>query len=180
MRNVLLSTVMFFLGAGSAFAAPGDLFGGDDTGCVPGDSTEYRCETVVARALAKLATRVTVCHITQASAAFNHKPPGTPPGFGIAEENCEEGNSSTSAKSKFDAAIAKYASVCAPELIANANTQRDRILTGPDSLDARNANVYCDATRNEEIDPGGDDTGLIPATDANLACANRVARYLAR
>jgi hypothetical protein len=155
------------------FAAPGDPFGGDDTGCVPADKAGLSCAKIVSSALAKLNASVIKCHIVQAGHAFQAGHSSN--GFDNAEENCEEGPSNTSAKAKFDARMEKAALVCPAAVITSANARRDTLLAGqsnPDSLDALNGSFFCDNTSGNTIaEPGGDDAGSIPSSSANFKCS---------
>ena len=85
MRRILWCVALGCLLIAPALAAPGDPFGGDDTGCVP--STKLGCAQKVNKALVKLRRDVFVCHLIQASHAF-HAGMGTP-GFSNAEDNCQ-------------------------------------------------------------------------------------------
>jgi hypothetical protein len=161
-----------------ALAAPGDPLGGDDTGCAASTTVGNRCAKAVLVTLVKLRRSVIGCHLTQAGQAFQTGM-GTP-GFSNAEENCEVGNPSQSAKAKFDAKIAALAAKgCDAGVIANANAARDVILadqTTSGSLDALNGAFFCDATSGNLIDPGGDDAGYIPSTADNYKCSVAVAK----
>jgi hypothetical protein len=180
-RSIGIPLLGFWLTAAAAFAGPGDPFGGDDTGCVPAHKGALRCSSVVAKALAQLEQRVIACHLKQASQAF--KAGHSSPGFDNAEENCTEGPSATSAKAKFDAVLAKYAT-CEPALLAAAAARRDTVLddqTNPESLDALNGSFFCDDGSGLTIaEPGGDDGGWIPADAGGLKCAARIAKAYAK
>jgi hypothetical protein len=130
------------------------------------------CGHKVADALTRLIAAVTKCHVKQADSAFRGK--------SFDEEACEQNDATKSAKAKFDAAIAKLASSCPAEVLANASTVRDAILTGAQSLDSRNGSIYCDGTSGRGLDAGGDDLGFVPASTANLRCADGVAKYLSK
>jgi hypothetical protein len=164
-----------------ALAGPGDLFGGDDTGCVPLGKLEMTCSGVVAKALAKLNASVIKCHLVQEAKAF--KTSHSSPGFDHAEENCEQG-SNTSANAQFEATLAKYALRCDPALFASARARRDVILadqTNSQSLDALNGSFFCDATSLQTIaEPGGDDAGFVPATDNAQKCSVATAKAYAK
>jgi hypothetical protein len=172
------AVVSLCLAASVAIAGPGDPFGGDDTGCAPADNAGYVCGSAVAKALGKLGASVIKCHVVQAGQAFktNHSSPG----FDNAEENCEEGPSNTSAKAKFDAVLAKYATSCDPAVIASAQARRDVVLadqSNPDSLDALNGSFFCDNSSGMTIaEPGGDDAGFIPADANAYKCSVAVAK----
>jgi hypothetical protein len=163
--------------AGPAWAAPGDPFGDDDTGCAPTTKQGLSCAKKVHSLVNKLRRTVLKCHLTHATHAFKNGM-GTP-GFSNAEENCEIGPSATSAKAKFDDKIASLAAVCDATVIANANARRDVILGDQNvvgSLDNLNSTFFCDPTSGNLIDPGGDDGGYIPANDNNYKCSVVVAK----
>jgi hypothetical protein len=126
----------------------------------------------------KLRKAVLACHLTQAGHAFQHGT-GTP-GFSNAEDNCSVGPSNTSAKAKFDAKIAALTTKgCDATVLANANAARDVLLgdqTVVGSLDNLNGTFFCDSTSGNQIDPGGDDAGFIPATADNYKCSVGVAK----
>lgn len=159
-------------------AAPGDALGGDDTGCAPSTDLGLKCTRKVAQAIAKLRVAVVKCHLTQAGLAFQTGMGSS--GFSNAEENCEIGPSNNSAKNKFDEKIASLAGAgCDATVIANALAARDVILSDDSvvgSMDNLNATFFCDPTSGNEIDPGGDDGGFIPATPENYKCSVVVAK----
>ncbi len=162
--------------ASPGWAAPGDPFGGDDTGCAPTTKNALSCGLKIHALLAKLKRAALLCHLTQDSHAFKAGM-GTP-GFANAQDNCETGPSATSAKGKFDAAMAKLAIICDPTVVANAYAARDVILGNsatPGSLDSLNGNAFCDATTGIEIDVG-ENIGFIPATPDNYKCSVVVAK----
>jgi hypothetical protein len=161
-----------------ALAAPGDPFGGDDTGCAASTKLGNSCAKAVLVTIVKLRRSVLGCHLTQAGQAFKTGM-GTP-GFSNQEELCEVGNPQNSAKAKFDGRIANLAARgCDATVIANANAARDVILadqTTPGSMDALNGAFFCDPTSGNLIDPGGDDAGYIPSTDDHYKCSVVVAK----
>jgi hypothetical protein len=68
---------------------------------------------------------------------------------------------------------------CSATVLANANTRRDIVLgdqTVTGSMDAFNGSFFCDSTSGNLIDPGGDDAGYIPGSDANFKCSVGVAK----
>jgi hypothetical protein len=165
------------LTASVAVAAPGDAFGGDDTGCVPSDRAGVICGKVITKALAKLTANVIGCHIQQAITASHSQG-----GAEELEEFCVV-DLDTSAKSEFDSVLARYAGRCDPALIANAALRRDALLsdqTDPASLDALNGRFYCDSSSGMTIaEPGGDDAGYIPADFRSRLCSEFVAKAYA-
>jgi hypothetical protein len=177
-RAVLSMAIGCLLAATPVLAAPGDPFGGDDTGCAPSTKLGLGCAKKALKTVTKLRLSVLKCHLTQAGHAFQNGT-GTP-GFSNAEENCEIGPSNTSAKAKFDARIASLAGAgCDATIIANANAARDIILgdeTVVGSMDNLNSTFFCDSTSGNEIDPGGDDGGFIPATPENYKCSVGVSK----
>lgn len=164
-RSIGAFTLGFCLMTSTALATP---FGGTHTGCSSPDKLALKCSAIMDKLLGKLEQMVLKCHLIQASHAYkaNHSSPG----FDNAEENCTVGPSATSAKGKFDAALAKYGPMCGATFVTNAEARRDAILadqTNPDSLDARNGVFFCDDTSALTItEPGGSEAGWIPA-DAN-------------
>lgn len=169
-RSIVLGTFGFWLAASTAFAKP---FGGDDGGCTPPGALALKCGISIGRTVAKLESKVWICHRTQASRAFQAG--HSSPGFDAAEANCTEGPSASSAKAKFDAALAKYALACGPGLVAAAEARRDVILadrTNLDSFDAVNGAFFCDPTSGLTIaEPGGGEAGFIPADPKGHKCA---------
>jgi len=155
--------------AGGALAAPGDPFGGDDTGCVPDTIDHRQCSQVIVEAFGRLINSVSSCHIKQASAVFK--------GSSVDEESCE-----MKAKAHFDGTVASISSKCSPQVLAGANAFAAVLLapatSSPQSLDAQNGNVYCDGT--VAIDGTGEDAGKIPLSKDGLKCANAVSKNLAR
>lgn len=160
-------------------AAPGDPFGGDDTGCVPADKPGLGCSTKVEKLFSKLIMSVIRCHIDQAAAAFS--------GGGSGEGGCTQ-----SATAKFEHALAKLTqdAICPQAVLDNAAAQEavllaDQTQTSPPSLDALNGTVFCDPTSGVTIagtpgDPDNDDAGFVPATAENLKCAIGVAKNIAK
>jgi hypothetical protein len=177
LGTIVPSIALACLVAAPAWAAPGDPFGGDDTGCAPTTSQGLSCARKAHILLAKLKRSVLGCHLTQAGLAF--KAGEGQPGFSNAEENCEIGPSEKSAKAKFDAIMAKLAFACDATVVANANARRDVILGDENvigSLDNLNATFFCDATSGNEIDPGGDDGGWIPSVPEHYKCSVSIAK----
>ena len=177
LRSIVPSIALACLVAAPVWAAPGDPLGGDDTGCAPTTKQGLSCARKASALLTKLKRAVLSCHLTQANHAFKNGS-GTP-GFSNAEENCEVGPSGKSAKEVFDAIMAKLAFACDATVVANANARRDVVLGDENtvgSLDNLNATFFCDATSGNEIDPGGDDGGFIPATPENYKCSAYVAK----
>ena len=152
--------------ARGALSAPGDPFGGDDTGCAPDTRDHRRCSQAIVEASGKLIAAVTGCHFKQVAAAFR--------GSSVDEEGCE-----TKAQAHFDGAVASIASTCSAEVLAGANAFEAMLLApNPQSLDAQNGNVYCDGT--VAIDGTGEDAGLIPLSKEGLKCATTVAKNLSK
>jgi hypothetical protein len=184
VRTILLNLILGYLlmAAAPALAAPGDPFGGDDTGCVPSTKLGLSCAKKVGTVVFKLKRAVLKCHLTQAELAF--KTGHSSPGFDNSEEHCEVGNPSNSAKAKFDEKIAQYAaSGCSATVIANANTTRDEILADQNtagSLDELNGLFFCDSASGALIaDTTGadqDEGGWIPNTPENFKCSVAVAK----
>jgi len=189
MNRVVVSAIGgIFFTAGVALATPpgpGQHFdctdGGDtscatdDTGCVSNTKANLKCSTKIGKAFAKARVSAMKCHIDQAEARFQ----GTSEnGAGTSEENCER-NPGNSAKGKLDKALADLADggTCAPVLLTNAALEEDEIFgAGPDSLDAKNVEIYCDSSSGVLI--GDDDTGWVAATEDMRKCETTVAKAL--
>ncbi len=191
MRRIVLTGVLgFFFAAGVGIAAPptpGQHFdcsdGGttscatDDTGCVSNTLDHAKCSSKIGKLFAKAVSGVITCHAKQAGMRLK----GTSiNGAGTSEENCEN-NPGNSAQGKLDAGISKLtaAGICAPVQLANAATE-EAILFNPGllSLDAQNANVYCDSSSGAMI--GDDDAGFVPANANMYKCQVSVAKALGK
>ncbi len=142
------------------------------TGCRPDTIATSKCEGAVAKGFAKLIGAVITCHSKQAQAAFKGKP--------FDEDGCEDGTPATSAKAKFDAAIAKLAPTCSPALLGSTTSLEQALLTGPTSLDAQNAMIYCDSASGVRLEPTGDDAGFTPGSKGSAKCATSVAKNVAK
>jgi len=167
----LVAALAALLVAASAIRA-GVPFGGDDPGCVPDAKTPAHCSAAAAKAVAKLVGSVVACHAKQAAAAFKHA--------SFDEETCEQ----TDARAKFEASLAKVTALCSdtPILSAADAIAGDLLADAPaaGSLDTLAGSVYCDSASGTALDPGGDDAGFVPADKGGLACANAVAKGLAK
>jgi hypothetical protein len=176
MKHTLLAAALAIcLAAGPAAAAPGDPFGGAETGCVPSGKPGLTCGKILNTALAKLVSGILKCHIAQASSAF--KAGASSPAIDTAEETCSV-TGLKSVKAKFDAAVVKAVSVCPVGIVPVAEARRDAFLAdamGSSSLDAVNQVFFCDSTSGLSVsDPGGgdqDELGSIPATSDNYKCS---------
>src|SRR4029453_6864503 len=78
------------LAGAPVLAAPGDAFGGDDTGCVPSTKPGLGCAKKVSGVLVKLRKSILGCHLTQAELTFRTGMATN--GSSNAEDNCQEGN----------------------------------------------------------------------------------------
>lgn len=139
-------------------------FPGDETGCLPDTERLQKCEKAVGTAAYKLIQKVFACHAKQASEAFDADR--------FNEEACEG-----KARAKFDERVADAVGKggCAPDTASLAAELRDLLTEDPvDSLDARNAGIYCDSASGALIDPSGDDGGFVPSSKRKLRCANEV------
>jgi hypothetical protein len=161
-----------------ARAEPGQVFGGDDAGCVPDTKDHLRCGDAIAKAIARLVGGVLKCHVQQANARFKSAQSGG--AAASAEEECEDGGSSKSAQGRFEAVLAKLdaSSLCAGT--STTAVARDYATALVAELDGpRNGAVYCDGTL--PIDATGDDAGTIdPTSKEHLRCADAVAKNLAK
>lgn len=179
LKAFLALTAATVLSATVTLAAPGDPFGGDDTGCVPDTVDHLKCEVKVAKLFAKLIRGVTTCHIAQASAGFK--------GSGFGEGGCEQ-----AAKAKFDGALLKLTNTgaCSQALLDNAAAQEAVLLAGqtqtsPPSMDTLNGSFFCDSASgallaNVNGDNDNDDAGWVPANGANLKCEVSVAKNVVK
>ena len=174
---VLLSVC---LAPSAVHAAPGDPFGGSETGCIPSDKAGLTCGKTLTGAFAKLVASVLKCHVSQVKGAY--KAGASSPAFDGAEEAC-----TTAAKVKFDASLAKASASCDPSVVAAAESRRDTFLADksePSSIDSLNGLFFCDASSGLSIaDAGGgdqDEAGSIPATGDNYKCAVGFAKAISK
>ncbi len=128
------------------------------------------CGHGVANAVSTLIKAVDRCHTKLASAAYR--------GATFDQEACEKGDPVRSAKRKFDVMIAKHTVGCPAQVLTNANALRDGLLDGPQSLDALNGKIYCDASSGRLLEPGGEEEGFAPASWAALKCTDGIVSYL--
>jgi hypothetical protein len=149
-RGAIGIAVMAAVGA-SGWALAGGPIGGDDPGFFPSDKNVLKCEDGVAKAASKLAGAVIKCHTKAADSAVAMKT--------FDEEACEN-----TASGKYDATVAKLASLCPPCM--NATAIRDSAISQLDML--ANALVYCEAG----TPFGGDDGGNVPSGKVTLKCAD--------
>ena len=174
MSRLALLSALVLIAAARAFATPGlepgEPFGGDAAGCVPVSSQRLRCSLRMAQAFDKLEKGVVKCHARQAKARFSTVVLGQPDAFD--EEACK-----TAATDRFDGIVsASAAGTCAGSpVLATASADRTALVN---ALELRNGDVYCDPTTATAIDPGGDDTGFVSATDDHRRCGDRVATNL--
>src|SRR2546430_13870556 len=107
--------------------------------CPPDTSGHLKCGDAIVKALGKMIGTVIKCHAKQADAAYKVSIGKT---ASFDEEACEtlDPVSHKSAKEKYDAEVAKVASVCSATQLSGANMARDTALA---ALDGRlNAAVY--------------------------------------
>jgi hypothetical protein len=149
----------------------------DDTGCVSNTLNHLKCSSKIAKLLGKAVSTVIVCHVKQAGMRFKGSSAN---GAGMSEENCED-NPGNSAKGKLDAGLSGLASsgLCDPSQLTGAAGE-EAILFGPGplSLDAQNANVYCDSSSAALI--GDDDTGWVAVNADMLKCEEAVGKALGK
>lgn len=150
---------------------PGEPFGGDDAGCVPSRSQLRRCSDTAARAYSRLEKSLGTCHTKQAAARYSQVVLGRSKNFD--EENCE-----ARAAARFDATLANLdaSGDCGASALLTTAPAAGAALQ--DTLDARGADVYCDASSGALIDPGGDDAGNVPASRSALTCTKRTGKAL--
>jgi hypothetical protein len=170
MSSMLLRVAAIVtVASGLAFAAPGDPFGGAETGCVPDTLEAYKCEITITKMLGKLIEGTNKCHIKQASAAYK--------GSTYDSELCEQKN-----KAKFDNSLLKYGPLCGQDVLDNvaqleADLLADQTQTTPPSLDALNGSFFCDTTSGTPIDSTGEEAGSVPATAEHYKCETSVSKY---
>src|SRR5437667_195714 len=129
-----VAAVVVCLSAAVAIASgPGRPFDDDDAGCVPDTIPHWRCSEKLTKAFANLIAAVTSCHDHQARAAFS--------GLPFDEEACE-----AKAQARFEVTRAAVAPLCSASQLAGAAAEEAALLdpTSPESLDAQNADVFCD------------------------------------
>ena len=178
---LLVASVLVF---GRAWAAPGDPFGGDDTGFVPPDTPTLACEAKVSKATAKFVKCVGKCHISMAKQKFT---PG-------AEEGCE-----AICEGKFDIGIGKISNAGPPACPPSCMSTNSIRSLWESIFDSNNGQIYCDracaggtnagaqCTSNSEC-PGsscgtaldGDDPGFVPSSPASLACETKLEKLLTK
>ncbi len=185
MKHTLLgAAIVICLAAGPAAAAPGDPFGGSETGCVPSGKPGLTCGKALTSAFGKLMAGVIKCHVAQASQAF--KSGSSSPDFDTQEESCSVVGPK-SAKAKFEASLAKAASACPVGIVPVAEARRDSLLGDGMSLgllDSLNFAFFCDNSTFLSIaDPGGgddDELGFIPSTKDHYKCSVGVAKAFSK
>ncbi|HLK10320.1 MAG TPA: hypothetical protein VKW76_02970 [Candidatus Binatia bacterium] len=160
----MLATVMLglALAGGRAGAAPGDPFGGDDTGFIPPDATTQKCESKVGKTLATFVKCVEKCHVSRAKLKLAVTPVD-------AEDGCE-----AVCEGKYDISVGKLSAVagCPPACMSPVSIRS--IWEG--LLDGNNNQIYCDAGTAF----GGEDTGFIPSAPAFLLCETKLGGLAAK
>lgn len=167
------------LASSAVHAAPGDPFGGNETGCIPADEPGLACGKALTGAFGKLVAGVIKCHLSQVKGAFQTL--GSSPALDAAEEAC-----TAKAKDKFDASLAKATS-CTAGVVAAAEARRDAFLadvSNMTSLDSLNGAFFCDNASGLSIASAGggdqDEAGSIPATADNYKCAVGFAKSVSK
>ncbi|HJQ84604.1 MAG TPA: hypothetical protein VKA21_11035 [Candidatus Binatia bacterium] len=148
----------FGLGTAHAACVP---FGGDDSGCIPPDTANFKYESKVGKNLNKYQKCILKCHEGVATGKLGDQ---------TAEENCE-----AACKTKYDASNAK---LTAPPEAACLNTESVRAFWAA-ALDLYNGQIYCDGS----TPFGGDDTGNIPSDSPNgpiTKCEKKVGSNVAK
>jgi hypothetical protein len=85
--------ISILLATAAVWAAPGDPFGGDDTGFIPPDAATQKCEAAIGKTVAKHVSCVEKCHAARAKTKLTTSD---------AEEGCE-----SVCEGKYDIAIGK-------------------------------------------------------------------------
>jgi hypothetical protein len=160
----------------TTFATPGpgagQSFGDDDGGCVPLRSALRQCSDSAASAYSKLESAIDKCHALQAAAAFSTFS-GSPKTFD--EDGCEA--DAMSAYGDKLTGLESSGNCGASALLTTAPDAAANLLT---SLDSRGTTLYCDASSATQVDPGGNDSGFVPASHDALTCTRRVGVALAK
>ena len=168
--RLAVSMGVFALQASSALAAPGpgpgESFGGDDSGCVPQTSALRQCSDSAAKAYSKLETAINKCHNSLASTRYSQVIEGSTKVFD--EEACE-----ADAQQRFDSVLFDLSDGGDCDAGTLLLTAPDAAIALETDLDARGADLYCDATSGTSLDPGGDDDGDVPATRDAVGCTRR-------
>ncbi len=163
-RKLMVAMVMvgLALAGGPAGAAPGDPFGGDDSGFIPPDAATQKCEAKVGKTLATFVKCVEKCHASRAKGKLAVTPVD-------AEDGCE-----AVCEGKYDISIGKLSAVsgCPPGCMSPVSIRA--IWEGV--LDGNNNQIYCDAGTAF----GGEDTGFVPATAAVALCETKVGGLAAK
>jgi hypothetical protein len=125
-RLVFVALLAIMFAVGIAWAAPGDPFGGDDSGSIPPDTVTQKCEAKVGKAAAKYVKCVFACHAQRAKGKL---------ATADAEDGCED-TCKTSCTNKFAVITG-----CPPCLTpTSVSTYGDSLRT---STDNNNGTVYC-------------------------------------
>ena len=168
------------LASSAVHAAPGDPFGGSETGCIPAGEPGLACGKALTGAFGKLVAGVIKCHLSQVKGAFQAN--SSSPLLDAAEEAC-----TAKAKAKFDASLTKASPSCDPAVVSAAEARRDAFLadlSNMTSLDSLNGAFFCDASSGLAIaDAGGgdqDEAGSIPASADNYKCAVGFAKSVSK
>jgi hypothetical protein len=118
---------------GTVYCAGTTPLGDDDAGFVPPDATTLKCEAAVGKELAKLQLCIAKCHAKYARAALS--------GLPFDEDACEDTTPMKSCRAKFDAYVARLASICPPCLDTTARDGlADQLET---AVDGTNDTFYC-------------------------------------
>jgi hypothetical protein len=227
----LIMGAFVLLGASVAFAAPpgpGQCFNGgtpenactpsncaaftscaeSDTGCVSDGPAHTKCAVAIGKAFGKAVTDLIKCHEKQAGSRFKGMPVSVATSI---EGVCEIGPGGKSAREKLQKSIQKVASLCHIAQLSNAEAEMQVLLGHPSpvpslSLDAMNANAYCDSTggaqfisdlscesgtqigqgcaTNADCGANGkcvrDDAGWVPNSKDGLKCADTLGKELAK
>jgi len=159
--SVLAALVGSVLISGTALAAPGDPFGGDDSGFIPPDAITQKCEAKVSKYTAKFLKCVAKCHISLAKQKFTSG----------AEEGCE-----AICEGKFDIGIGKVTNAgppaCPPACMSPVSIRS--VWEGV--FDGNNGQIYCEGTTAF----GGDDPGFVPTSAASLVCETKLEKVWAK
>jgi len=111
MRVTRLGCVVVLLVAQSAWAAPGDPFGGDVAGCYPADRDAAKCEAAVTKAVGKAILCLALCHVKRADGKLD----------AAGETACIDGDPTKSCRARYDKVVgtaSKIGPLCPPAMDA--------------------------------------------------------------
>ncbi|TMA69200.1 MAG: hypothetical protein E6J68_01010 [Deltaproteobacteria bacterium] len=161
-RLVFVALLAIMFAVGVAWAAPGDPFGGDDSGFIPPDTVTQKCEAKVGKAAGKYVKCVFACHAQRAKGKL---------ATADAEDGCED-----ICEGKYDETIGKATTtvppVCPPSCMSPMSIQ----IIWKGVVDSGNGQIYCEGT----TPFGGDDPGFVPSTTPFALCESKLGGLAAK